>query len=44
MIIISQFALQAEIWFTFPEETHHTTCKMSERENNTNWKYGRIVK
>lgn len=32
MIIISQFALQAEIWFTFPEEIHHMTCKMSERE------------
>lgn len=32
MIIISQFALQAEIWFTFPEETHHMTCKMSEED------------
>lgn len=32
MIIISQFTLQAEIWFTFPKVSHHMTCKMSERE------------
>lgn len=32
MIIISQFALRAEIWFTFPEESHHMTCEMSMRK------------